>query len=308
MNPGGVTAAADVCLVAFVGAPAVAARFAPSTNFLSHVVYLACAVMLQQRAFTLVGAVAAAGQQQQQMLPCWLAGLKCITEALHSAVSQPALQQCTQQQQSAPAARPPGVLQLPVQHASREGTQQQIQLQLHASAAMQHVQWPSLNWPTWGCTGTAVLWCGSAKHQASLWNSNSSSSSSYHAAAQPRRGMHSAAADPEGQQLLAKPSPAGGSSSSSSTDGANATQQQQQVATTFEDMGLPDTLLKALLAQGFAAPTPVQVAAQQAVLSGRNVALQSATGTGKVSNMCADVAVAAAAAGDCGVNVDASGM
>ncbi|WIA16185.1 hypothetical protein OEZ85_012898 [Tetradesmus obliquus] len=46
-------------------------------------------------------------------------------------------------------------------------------------------------------------------------------------------------------------------------------------------MGLPEQLLAALKAQKFSAPTPVQAAAQQAVLSGRNVALQSATGTGK---------------------------
>jgi ATP-dependent helicase YprA (DUF1998 family) len=97
--------------------------------------------------------------------------------------------------------------------------------------------------------------------------------------------MHSAASDLEGHKIPAETTPAGSSSSSStnSKHSADANQQQQQVSTTFKDMGLPDAILQALQEQGFAAPTPVQVAAQQAVLSGRNVALQSATGTGKVS-------------------------
>jgi hypothetical protein len=243
--------------------------------------------MLQQRAFTLAGAVAATGQQQQ-LLPCWLVSLKCITEALQAALSQP-LQQHTQQQQNAHAARSPGVLPLPVQHASGEGTQLQMQLQLHASAAMQHLQWPSVHSPA-----AAIPCCGSPLHQARFCSSSStSSSSSYHASTQQLRGMHSTAADPEGRQLPAKPSLAASSSSSSSSsskDTADANQQQQQlVGTTWKDMGLPDTLLQALQEQGFAAPTPVQVAAQQPVLSGRNVALQSATGTGKVSNIRAEV-------------------
>jgi hypothetical protein len=190
-----------------------------------------------------------------------------------------------------------------------------MQLQLHASAAMQHVQWPSLHWPAQGSTVTA-RWCGSQTLQATLWNNNNSSSSgSCGAETQHFCGMHSAAAaDSQCHQPPAEPSSSGSSSSSSSNTNSNDSsisnqhqqQQQQQQPTTFADMGLPDILLQALQAQGFAAPTPVQVAAQQAVLSGRNVALQSATGTGKVSSSCAGAAAAAAAVCDdceCAKNV-----
>lgn len=57
----------------------------------------------------------------------------------------------------------------------------------------------------------------------------------------------------------------------------------QLLPASFEALGVAPELVTALSDQGFTAPTPVQAAAMQPVLSGRNVALQSSTGTGKVS-------------------------
>jgi hypothetical protein len=220
----------------------------------------------------LKGAVAAV--EQQQLLPCLLASLSSLAETLQAAATQP-LQQCTQQQ-----LQQHELSMLPLQQACSPHTQQQMLLVLQASAAAQHVQWPSLFAPTQSIVG-ATQWCRNQKHQTRLW---SSSSSSHYAVLQQMRNMHSTAAGIQ-EQLLQAGSPAVNESSANSTSSskheAGADPQQQQLQT-FEDMGLPEPLLAALKAQGFTAPTPVQVAALPVIFSGRNVALQSATGTGKV--------------------------
>ncbi len=59
-------------------------------------------------------------------------------------------------------------------------------------------------------------------------------------------------------------------------------QQQPQELPSFRDLGVPKALIEGLHRMGVTKPTPVQTAAMTAILSGRHVALQSATGTGKV--------------------------
>jgi ATP-dependent RNA helicase RhlB len=51
----------------------------------------------------------------------------------------------------------------------------------------------------------------------------------------------------------------------------------------FEDLGLPDAVLEGIRAAGFTECTPVQAAALPAALSGKDVAVQAQTGTGKTA-------------------------
>ncbi len=53
--------------------------------------------------------------------------------------------------------------------------------------------------------------------------------------------------------------------------------------TTFEALGLPQALLKALARAGYTAPTPIQAETIPALLAGRDVLGQAATGTGKTA-------------------------
>src|SRR5256885_1841957 len=50
---------------------------------------------------------------------------------------------------------------------------------------------------------------------------------------------------------------------------------------TFQDLALPPDLVAALEKQNIVAPTPVQVAAMPILLAGKDVYLNSETGTGK---------------------------
>ena len=52
---------------------------------------------------------------------------------------------------------------------------------------------------------------------------------------------------------------------------------------TFEALGLPPPLLKALARAGYTAPTPIQAETIPALLAGRDVLGQAATGTGKTA-------------------------
>ncbi len=52
---------------------------------------------------------------------------------------------------------------------------------------------------------------------------------------------------------------------------------------TFEALGLPEPLLKALARAGYTAPTPIQAETIPALLAGRDVLGQAATGTGKTA-------------------------
>ncbi|KAF6266183.1 P-loop containing nucleoside triphosphate hydrolase protein [Scenedesmus sp. NREL 46B-D3] len=251
--------------------------------------------MLQPRAYGLTGTVAA--EWQQQLLPCWLASLECITKLVHPAALQHVKPHTQQLQQNTPASRAPGALQLPFLQGCSQHTQQQMPLRLYlrASAATPQVQW-SLYGPAQGSVEAAhrssnpahqahqALACSQQQQQ----QQQQQQEQSYHAILQQVRGMHSGTAHVQGQQLQVGPAAVGSASASdistgSDKDSGSADQQQQQLqqATSFDNMSLPDSVLAALKAQGFAAPTPVQVAAQQPILSGRNVALQSATGTGK---------------------------
>jgi hypothetical protein len=162
---------------------------------------------------------------------------------------------------------------------------------LQGSAATQSTQWPSLRGPTQNSLQDSQ-WCSNITQQALFFSSGSSSSrigsSSCHVVPvqQQVRSMHSSAADVDVQPSSADAASTISTSSSRDEAGANALpKQQQQEAATFQKMGLPDELLAALKAQGISAPTPVQAAAVRPILSGRNVALQSATGTGKVRGM-----------------------
>ena len=53
--------------------------------------------------------------------------------------------------------------------------------------------------------------------------------------------------------------------------------------TTFSSLGLAETLLRAVSAQGYTTPTPIQVQAIPAVLSGRDLMAAAQTGTGKTA-------------------------
>ena len=53
--------------------------------------------------------------------------------------------------------------------------------------------------------------------------------------------------------------------------------------TTFSDLGLRDSLLRALTAQGYEEPTPIQAAAIPVLKTGSDVVGQAATGTGKTA-------------------------
>ena len=52
---------------------------------------------------------------------------------------------------------------------------------------------------------------------------------------------------------------------------------------TFADIGLHPTLLNALSAAGYTAPTPVQAQAIPAALEGRDLIVSSQTGSGKTA-------------------------
>ena len=52
---------------------------------------------------------------------------------------------------------------------------------------------------------------------------------------------------------------------------------------TFSSLGLADTLLRAVAARGYTVPTPIQLQAIPAVLSGRDVMGAAQTGTGKTA-------------------------
>ncbi|MBK6656871.1 MAG: DEAD/DEAH box helicase [Proteobacteria bacterium] len=53
--------------------------------------------------------------------------------------------------------------------------------------------------------------------------------------------------------------------------------------TTFSSLGLAETLLRAVEAQGYSTPTPIQLQAIPAVLSGRDIMAAAQTGTGKTA-------------------------
>jgi ATP-dependent RNA helicase DeaD len=53
--------------------------------------------------------------------------------------------------------------------------------------------------------------------------------------------------------------------------------------TTFADLGLPDTLLRALAGVGYESPSPIQAATIPPLLAGRDVLGQAQTGTGKTA-------------------------
>ncbi len=53
--------------------------------------------------------------------------------------------------------------------------------------------------------------------------------------------------------------------------------------TTFSSLGLAETLLRAVEAQGYTTPTPIQLQAIPAVLSGRDIMAAAQTGTGKTA-------------------------
>ena len=52
---------------------------------------------------------------------------------------------------------------------------------------------------------------------------------------------------------------------------------------TFESLGLEPALLRALVTEGYTAPTPIQVQAIPPVLAGRDVQGIAQTGTGKTA-------------------------
>jgi len=62
-----------------------------------------------------------------------------------------------------------------------------------------------------------------------------------------------------------------------------AEQQTDITTTSFNDLGLPDTLLTAIQKQGYNEPTPIQAQAIPALLSGADVLGQAQTGTGKTA-------------------------
>ena len=53
--------------------------------------------------------------------------------------------------------------------------------------------------------------------------------------------------------------------------------------TTFTDLGLPAPILKALTAEGYETPTPIQAGAIPHVLAGRDLLGIAQTGTGKTA-------------------------
>ena len=53
--------------------------------------------------------------------------------------------------------------------------------------------------------------------------------------------------------------------------------------TTFNDLGLSDTLCTALSNLGFEEPTPIQMQAIPVILAGHDILGQAATGTGKTA-------------------------
>jgi ATP-dependent RNA helicase RhlE len=53
--------------------------------------------------------------------------------------------------------------------------------------------------------------------------------------------------------------------------------------TTFKDLGLSAPILKAVAAQGYETPSPIQAKAIPAVLDGRDVMAAAQTGTGKTA-------------------------
>lgn len=62
-----------------------------------------------------------------------------------------------------------------------------------------------------------------------------------------------------------------------------AEQQTDIITTSFNDLGLPDTLLTAIKNLGYNEPTPIQAQAIPALLSGEDVLGQAQTGTGKTA-------------------------
>ena len=54
-------------------------------------------------------------------------------------------------------------------------------------------------------------------------------------------------------------------------------------STRFADLGLPETLLKALVEVGYETPSPIQAATIPPLLAGRDVLGQAQTGTGKTA-------------------------
>ena len=64
---------------------------------------------------------------------------------------------------------------------------------------------------------------------------------------------------------------------------AMSTDSPASPATTFADLGLPDTLLRALSEVGYESPSPIQAATLPPLLAGRDVLGQAQTGTGKTA-------------------------
>ena len=54
----------------------------------------------------------------------------------------------------------------------------------------------------------------------------------------------------------------------------------------FNELGLPDTALRAVERLGYESPTPVQEQAIPAILTGRDVIAAAKTGTGKTAAFC----------------------
>src|SRR5690606_18269036 len=74
--------------------------------------------------------------------------------------------------------------------------------------------------------------------------------------------------------------------------GANATKLAQHMSTneenqepipTFDDLGLPEPVRKAVNERGYVSPTPVQSAVYQLAAEGRDCVVQARTGTGKTA-------------------------
>ena len=65
------------------------------------------------------------------------------------------------------------------------------------------------------------------------------------------------------------------------TGGAGARLHESDQVTTFSDLGLPETILRALASEGYRTPTPIQAQAIPPLLEGRDLLGIAQTGTGK---------------------------
>lgn len=84
---------------------------------------------------------------------------------------------------------------------------------------------------------------------------------------------------PSGPRKLGRKSAPGGTTCGAGRRGTN----ERVFLTQFEALGLPEPILRAVAAEGYSAPTPIQAAVIPAMMDGRDILGTAQTGTGKTA-------------------------